>query len=106
MWCVLDGEFTTLAHHRLSQGWYFLTYLVRDTPGWEVGDGNGFWCAALNCLFCGRYEETDRLLGEGARTRLVVYCAPARDSGRRALRRTPSETPTTWTGAHGSQESV
>ena len=72
MWCVLDAKFTTLAHHRLSRGWYFLTQLVKDIPGWGVGDGNGLWCAVLNCLFCGRCDETDQLLGGGARTRLGV----------------------------------
>jgi hypothetical protein len=72
MWCVLDAEFTTLAHHGLSQGWYFLTHLLKAFLVGEWGDGNGFWCAVLDCLFCGWCNETDQLLGGGARTRLVV----------------------------------
>jgi hypothetical protein len=32
MWCILDAEFTTLAHHRSSQVRYFLTRQNRSAP--------------------------------------------------------------------------
>jgi hypothetical protein len=40
-WCVLDAEFTTLAHHRLSQSWYILTHKAFLVGGWGMAMASG-----------------------------------------------------------------
>lgn len=97
MWCVLDPEFTTLAHHGVSQGWYFLTNIARGIPCWDWGMAVASCVPFLTVHFAG---GATKLIGSSAVTSGQGSSpggAFARGPGRRAPRGPLLGTRSEWT---------